>query len=149
MSSLVREAFLAVRKHPESDLIFPGSDPKKPLDWRKPFKVAVKKAKLNESGKEKLVFHHLRHTFCSQLGLLGYDVKSIMELSGHKSYEMALRYIKLNPEHNAKALERLEAKIGLQNIRNRDEESKPSGTKSGTKTFETSHEELKNKVLGP
>ena len=111
MTQTVRAAFLAVKKRSGTDLIFPGKSGSRPWDFRKPFAEAVEKAGLNVPGKEKLVFHHLRHTFCSQLGLLGYDVKTIMDLSGHKSYEMALRYTKLNAEHRQKALERLEAKI--------------------------------------
>jgi integrase len=114
MSSLVREAIVSVRRNPNTNLLFPGKDLNKPWDFRKPFEAAVKKAELNQPGREKLVFHHLRHTFCSQLGLLNYDTKTIMELSGHKDYKMALRYTKLNTAHKTEALERLERKIGVQ-----------------------------------
>lgn len=111
MSLLVRKAIHSLKKHPKSDLLFPGSKPSKPWDFRKPFAKAVEDAKLNALGKEKLVFHHLRHTFCSQLALTGNDLATIMSLSGHKSHRMVLRYIKLNPEHKMKALENLEKKM--------------------------------------
>lgn len=111
MSPLVRKAIMSLKKHPKSDLLFPGHDPSKPWDFRKPFAEAVKKAKLDEPGKEKLVFHHLRHTFCSQLALTGNDLATIMSLSGHKSHRMVLRYIKLSPEHKLKALVNLEKKM--------------------------------------
>ncbi|PIW65465.1 MAG: hypothetical protein COW12_01810, partial [Candidatus Omnitrophica bacterium CG12_big_fil_rev_8_21_14_0_65_45_16] len=114
MSQSVKKAILSIQKHPDSDLLFPGSNSRTPWDFRKPLELAVKKAGLNAAGKEKFVFHHLRHTFCSQLGLLGYDVKTIMELSGHKSYQMVLRYTKLNNAHKVRALERLDAKLGCQ-----------------------------------
>ena len=71
MSPMVRKAIHSLKKHPKSDLLFPGSDPSKPWDFRKPFAKALQEAKLDEPGKEKFVFHHLRHTFCSQLALTG------------------------------------------------------------------------------
>lgn len=70
---------------------------------------------LNEGQKEKFVFHHLRHTFCSQLALAGNDVATIMDLSGHKSYKMVLRYIKLNNTHKLKAVDTLEKKMDVKN----------------------------------
>jgi integrase len=132
MNKTVKDAIVSIRKTPNSDLLFPGSDLKKPWDFRKPFEAAVKKAGLNVAGKEKLCFHHLRHTFCTQLGLLGYNVTTIMDLSGHKTYEIALRYTHANEAHSMKALERLEAGIGDQKDRNLSPNRVPFVTESVT-----------------
>ena len=37
-------------------------------------------------------FHDLRHTFGSRLGMAGTDIKTIIEIMGHKTYVMAMRY---------------------------------------------------------
>ncbi len=49
-------------------------------------------------------FHDLRHTFGSRLGMAGVDVKTIMEIMGHKTYKMALRYQHPAPDHKRKAV---------------------------------------------
>jgi len=37
-------------------------------------------------------FHDLRHTFGSRLGMDGMDLKTIMEIMGHRTHKMAMRY---------------------------------------------------------
>jgi integrase len=49
-------------------------------------------------------FHDLRHTFGSRLGMAGVDVKTIMEIMGHKTYRMALRYQHPAPDHKQRAV---------------------------------------------
>ena len=50
---------------------------------------------LNEEG-EKLVFHSLRHTFCSTLANTGAELHEIASLAGHKSIQTTMRYTHLN-----------------------------------------------------
>jgi len=55
-------------------------------------------------SKEKLRFHGLRHTFGSRLGMSGADVKTIMEIMGHKTFAMSMRYQHPTPTHKLKAV---------------------------------------------
>jgi integrase len=49
-------------------------------------------------------FHDLRHTFGSRLGMAGVDLKTIMEIMGHKSHRVAMRYQHPAPDHKLKAV---------------------------------------------
>lgn len=49
-------------------------------------------------------FHDLRHTFGSRLGQAGYDLKTIMELMGHKTEKVALRYQHPTQDHKKQAV---------------------------------------------
>ena len=80
------------------------------------FWQAVKDAKLSRietgrDGKNKTVrfrFHDLRHTFGSRLGMSGTDTKTIMEIMGHKTYKMAMRYQHPAPDHKLNAVRALD-----------------------------------------
>ena len=65
-------------------------------------------------------FHDLRHTFGSRLGMNGTDLKTIMEIMGHKTPRMAMRYQHPSPEHKltaARSLDRIsEGKLPKQGI---------------------------------
>jgi site-specific recombinase XerD len=54
-------------------------------------------------------WHDLRHTFCSRLVMKGVDIRTVMELAGHKSISVTMRYAHLSPEHNQAAIEKLDA----------------------------------------
>jgi len=41
---------------------------------------------LKKSGTVDFKFHDLRHTFASQLVMSGVDLRTVMELMGHKSF---------------------------------------------------------------
>jgi len=76
---------------------------------------AVKKAGLirieakGETTREaRFRFHDLRHTFGSRLGMGGADLKTIMEIMGHKTYTMAMRYQHPTPNHKLNAVKMLE-----------------------------------------
>lgn len=52
-------------------------------------------AVVNEKG-EKLVFHSLRHTFCSTLANTGAELHQIASLAGHKSIQTTMPYTHLD-----------------------------------------------------
>ena len=58
-------------------------------------------------GKQKIVFHTFRHTFCSWLAIAGVPLYTIAKLAGHKTISMTQRYAKLSPAIQREALERL------------------------------------------
>jgi integrase len=82
---------------------------------KKGFWEAVSKAKLTRRGpngkKERFRFHDLRHTFGSRLGMNGYDLKTIMEIMGHKTVTVAMRYQHPTADHKMSAVRSLD-KIG-------------------------------------
>ena len=53
-------------------------------------------------------FHDCRHTFGSRLGMNGSDLKTIMEIMGHKTPKMAMRYQHPSPSHKLEAVNRLD-----------------------------------------
>lgn len=53
-------------------------------------------------------FHDLRHTFGSRLGMAGVDLKTVMEIMGHKSHRMAMRYQHPAPDHKLNAVKILD-----------------------------------------
>src|SRR5690606_29013822 len=95
-----------LKKHREigNGLIF--SHPKRPsslYDFRHEWADALIQADIeliNEKG-EKLVFHSLRHTFCSSLAKRGVKLHEIAKLAGHKSIQTTMRYTHLDNEHLA------------------------------------------------
>lgn len=74
----------------------PMSDPR---EW---FNAACEEAKIVG-----VTWHTLRHTFASRLVMAGVDLKTVQELMGHKTIQMAARYSHLAPAHKLSALERL------------------------------------------
>ena len=53
-------------------------------------------------------FHDCRHTFGSRLGMNGTDLKTIMEIMGHKTARMAMRYQHPSPVHKLDAVKKLD-----------------------------------------
>lgn len=79
--------------------VFPSPvNPTKPRDgnafYKKIFIPAVQKANL--SG---VVWHTLRHTFCSRLVQAGIPLTTVQKLAGHKDYSTTLIYSHLSPGH--------------------------------------------------
>ncbi len=77
------------------------------------FWFAIREAGLTridaKTGKEvRFRFHDLRHTFGSRLGMAGKDLKTIMEIMGHKSTRVAMRYQHPAPEHKLEAVRSLD-----------------------------------------
>ena len=82
-----------------SPWVFPSPvDHTKPRDgnafYKKIFIPAVQKADL--SG---VVWHTLRHTFCSRLVQAGIPLTTVQKLAGHKDYSTTLIYAHLSPGH--------------------------------------------------
>jgi len=78
--------------------------------WR-----AVKEAGLvrwevkdGKTVKVRFRFHDLRHSFGSRLGMNGTDLKSIMEIMGHKTAKVAMRYQHPSPSHKLQAVKSLD-----------------------------------------
>lgn len=89
-----------------SDLVF-GRTPEKPfLDVRRSFTAALKRASISNFR-----FHDLRHTFASHLVMGGVDLRTVMELLGHRDIKMTLKYAHLSPEHQLDSVEMLGKRI--------------------------------------
>ncbi len=73
---------------------------------RKSYATALEKANIKDFR-----FHDLRHTFCSQLVNSGVDIYTVMELAGHKSIKMTMRYAHLTPNQKKVAIEILGSKM--------------------------------------
>lgn len=70
------------------------------------FLTAVEKiipGNIEETSRNKITAHSLRHTHASWLAISGLDILQIREQLGHKTLEMTLRYSHLIPNrrHNA------------------------------------------------
>lgn len=55
-----------------------------------------------------VVFHTLRHTFCSWLAIKGVPILTIGRLAGHRTIAMTQRYAKLSPDCQRDALDYIE-----------------------------------------
>lgn len=56
------------------------------------------KPALEDAGIEEYHWHDNRHTFCSRLGKQKAHIKTIMQLSGHRTIQMAARYTHMDSE---------------------------------------------------
>jgi len=75
------------------------------------FWKAVSEAGLVRWEGEKKVrfrFHDLRHSFGSRLGMNGVDLKTIMEIMGHRVAKTAMRYQHPSPSHKQNAVNKLD-----------------------------------------
>ena len=106
-------------KEIDSEYLFPNTKGGKLNVLTNAFWTAVKEAGLirfetNISGSKQIEekirfrFHDLRHTFGSRLGMAGTDLKTIMEIMGHKTTKVAMRYQHPAPEHKLNAVKILD-----------------------------------------
>lgn len=74
------------------------------------FRLVINAIGLNDGitdTRQKVVFHTLRHTFCSWLAIKGIPIYTIGELVGHKEVRMTQRYAKLSPDTKRDALRKI------------------------------------------
>ncbi len=57
------------------------------------------KAITKKAGLDNVTLHTLRHTFASQLVMVGVPLRYVQELMGHQSFETTLQYAHLSEEH--------------------------------------------------
>lgn len=84
----------------DSDLLFPGRNRQKPIDLRKPWIAALKKASITD-----MRWHDLRHSTASYLTMNGASLLEVAEVLGHKTIQMTQRYSHLSEDHVAGVLE--------------------------------------------
>ena len=94
------EASLSAHSMP---LVFPGKNGQliRPDSATNSYTEAVKDATLNPPDvdrRHKVVFHTLRHTYCSWLAMAGVPLYVIGEMVGHSSPQMTKRYSHLCPD---------------------------------------------------
>ena len=90
----------------DTDLLFPGRNPKKPIFIRTPWLEAVK-----DAGIDDLKFHDLRHSAASYMLMSGASLGEIAELLGHKTLQMVKRYAHLSEAHTAGVVARMNERI--------------------------------------
>ena len=90
----------------DTDLLFPGSDPVRPVDLKKPWTAAVRKAKLVDFR-----FHDLRHSAASYLAMNGASTIEIAAVLGHKTLQMVKRYSHLSNSHASRVVTSMNDKI--------------------------------------
>jgi site-specific recombinase XerD len=66
------------------------------------------------AGFDKLHFHDLRHTFCSNLMLSDADIKDVKDMIGHNDLSSTDRYTHLALGHRKKLQDRLSEHYGFQ-----------------------------------
>ena len=102
MNQAVYNVLLEIRRQPNSPYIFSTKEGKRySQSWvQHTFHKIIKKL-----GIKDFRFHDLRHTFASQLVMMGIDIKTVQELLGHKKIDMTLRYAHLSPDFKKKAVD--------------------------------------------
>ena len=99
------------RMEDQKEYIFTNSAGGKLTVLTNAFWRAVKEAGLIrwDGGKKiRFRFHDLRHSFGSRLGMNGTDLKSIMEIMGHRTAKVAMRYQHPSPSHKLEAVKGLD-----------------------------------------
>jgi len=115
MSPEVKKELLSLREEKKkSDYVFTNSKDKPFKEVPEVWKGIIKKLGFNKNvtdRREKVVFHTLRHTFCSWLAMEGVPLHVIKELAGHKTIQMTERYSHLMPDVKKKAAEKVWEKL--------------------------------------
>lgn len=93
-------------RHINSDLVFPGSNPNKPLDIRFPWRTALAQANITDFR-----FHDLRHSAASYLAMNGATLSEIADILGHKTLQMVKRYAHLSEAHTASVVAKMNERI--------------------------------------
>ena len=91
----------------DTDLLFPGGNPQRPVEFRRSWETALKRA-----GIEHFRWHDLRHTAASYLAMAGCSSVEIAEMLGHKTLQMVRRYSHFSPAHLTSIADKLAARLG-------------------------------------
>ena len=99
----------AAAKMKDSELLFPSQKGTQLAAYTatSSFARAVADSKLNPPNvdrRHKVVFHTLRHTYCSWLAMEGVPLYVIGEMLGHKSPDMTKRYSHLCPDKRSQTV---------------------------------------------
>ncbi len=90
----------------DTDLLFPGENPKTPAELRKPWVDALERANVVNFR-----FHDLRHSAASYLAMNGATLAELAEILGHKTLAMVKRYSHLSEQHTSKVVASMNEKI--------------------------------------
>ena len=90
----------------DSKLIFPGENPEKPIDLKKPWAAARL-----DAGIQDFRFHDLRHCTASYLAMNGATLSEIADVLGHRTLSMVKRYTHIAESHSAKVVAAMNSKI--------------------------------------
>jgi integrase len=97
---------------PNQEWLFPSpaSRTGHTVSIEKPFRRVVKNAGLDE---KEIVRHTLRHTAITHLVQAGVDLPTVQRISGHKSFDMVVRYSHQNGKHIDSAMDKLEKRYQI------------------------------------
>lgn len=90
----------------DTDMVFPSYKAGQPIDLRKSFETALKRA-----GVKNFRWHDLRHTTASYLAMNGASLAEIAEVLGHKTLAMVKRYAHLSQAHTNRVVKSMNTKI--------------------------------------
>lgn len=107
MNEIVSKTLAVLERTPDNPYVFASRTGKPYTEIRKSFSTALARCGINNFH-----FHDLRHSYASQLVMMGVDIMTVKELMGHKSIEMTMRYAHLSVDHKRKAVELLGEKVG-------------------------------------
>lgn len=104
---LVPQAESTLREHGrlrrlDSQLVFPRSDGRQPIDIRYSWHQALTAAEIDDFH-----MHDLRHSCASALAASGASLLDIAQILGHRSLNMTRRYAHLTEDHTRRTLERM------------------------------------------
>ena len=97
----------------DSPLLFPGTSPLKPIDFRSAWRTAV-----NKAGLKNFRWHDGRHSFASYCVMNGSSLNEVADLLGHKSYQsVTKRYCHLSDAYRKNVVSSMNEKIFKQEYR--------------------------------
>ena len=96
----------AAKGHNKEDFVFPNKFGTAPIEIKKCWKTALRKA-----GVDNFRFHDLRHSAASYLAMNGASLPELAEVLGHKTLTMVKRYAHLSEAHTAKIVGKMNEAI--------------------------------------
>ncbi len=89
-----------------TDLLFPGTNPHKPIDLRFSWEKA-----LRDAGITNFRWHDMRHSCASYLAMNGASLAEIAEVLGHRTIAMTRRYSHLSESHTSGVVANMNQKL--------------------------------------